>query len=263
MFARESLLAAGIDVSHCQLDPTRPTGIYFKELSPLGHDARPVYYRSGSAATALAPADIGADYLLAARMFITTGITALLSDSSHQAVAHALRTAHDLGVTTAFDPNLRPGLWGRERVGELIQPLLAHVDVYLGGERETEHLLGRTGTLRDLAEEVRSLGPRDVIIKRGPLGAVSLTDEGWHEESPFSTVCVDAVGAGDAFNGGYLHFRRRGASADEAMRVAAICAAAVCSSRGDFETFPRWKDLAAVLGEPWPDGIGSSLEPTY
>jgi 2-dehydro-3-deoxygluconokinase len=256
-FARETLRAGGVDVSRCAMDAARPTGIYFKERSALGADARPIYYRSGSAATALEPAHVDDDYLRGAGIVITTGITAMLSQSAYETVEHALRTAHEAGATTAFDPNLRPHLWGRERAAELLRPLLAHVDVYLGGERETEQLLERTGTPQDLAEEIRSLGPREVIIKRGDRGAVSLTHDGWHEEPPFRAGCEEPVGAGDAFNAGYLYFRHRGVPASDAMRVGAICASAVCASRGDFETFPRRQDLVSILGEDGMGAVGS------
>jgi sugar/nucleoside kinase (ribokinase family) len=255
MFTYETLRAAGIDVSRCGLDPTRHTGIYFKELSALGHDTRPVYYRSGSAASAVGRDDVDDGYVRASRIFLTTGITALLSPESHEAVAHALRVARGAGVVTAFDPNLRPGLWGADRLHELILPLLEDVDVYLGGERETEALFGAARDVRELAERVRARGPRDAVIKRGALGAVSLTAEGWCEVPPFRASVEESVGAGDAFNAGYLYFRDHGAGVAHAMQAAAVCGSAVCAGRGDFETFPRWNDLIAALGDSWASGV--------
>src|SRR3954465_5867165 len=38
IYSCETLRAAGIDISRCTLDPGRPTGIYFKELSALGSE---------------------------------------------------------------------------------------------------------------------------------------------------------------------------------------------------------------------------------
>jgi 2-dehydro-3-deoxygluconokinase len=91
-----------------------------------------------------------------------------------------------------------------------------------------------------------------VVLKQGKDGAGALTSEGWFEQPPFRDACAESMGAGDAFNVGYLFLRRSGSSTGEALRGAAICAAAVCSSRGDFETFPRPEDLAPLMDASSP-----------
>jgi 2-dehydro-3-deoxygluconokinase len=249
-FAVETLRAAGIDVSRTVYDQHRQTGLYFKEISVFGSDARPYYYRAGSASAALELADLDLSLIRHAALFITTGITALMSPTAHEAVVHGLKTAREAGVSTAFDPNLRPGLWGSDRRRELLLPLLENVDVYLGGELETVVLLGEHDSVQKLAAAVRDHGPREIVLKRGKQGAAALTDEGWFDQSPFRDNCAEPVGAGDAFNVGYLFLRRAGSSTAAALRAGAICASAVCGSRADFETFPRLEDLAAVMDEP-------------
>ncbi|MEA2331453.1 MAG: 2-dehydro-3-deoxygluconokinase [Thermoleophilaceae bacterium] len=246
-FVLETLRAGQVDVTHVRRDPDRTTGLYFKEVSALGADAKPLYYRGGSAAAALGPDDVEREYIQGARVFITTGITALLSESAHEAAAQALRLARGAGARVVFDPNLRPRLWGTDRAAELLLPLLGEVDVYLGGEHETRALVGPQPSLRDLALAVQALGPREVVIKRGKDGAASLTDDAWAEQAPHRDWCRDSVGAGDAFNGGYLFARESGCESDVAMGVGSICASAVCSSPGDFETFPRMEDLRPLL----------------
>jgi sugar/nucleoside kinase (ribokinase family) len=255
-FVIETLRAGGVDASRVARDDERPTGLYFKELSALGAPPRVAYYRATSPSTLLAPQDIDVTYLTSASVFVTTGITALLSDSAYEAVHHALEQASRAGVTTVFDPNLRPTLWGSARAAELLPPLLEHVDIYLGGDAETSVLVGEQRSLRDLAIAVQSRGPREVVLKRGPLGVAALGSDGaWLEEPPFRDGCKDSVGAGDAFNAGYLFLRQRGAALAQALRAGSICGSAVCAGGGDFETFPRPDELAGLLGDDAADVV--------
>ena len=249
-FVVETLRGGGVDASQVARDDERATGVYFKERSALGDRPEVLYYRATSPATALEPSDVDLDYLSSASAFITTGITALLSASAYETVRHALEHASDAGVTTVFDPNLRPTLWGESRAAELLLPLLEHVEIYLGGESETSALFGEQGSLQGLALAVQALGPREVVLKRGRLGVAALGSDGeWLEEPPFRDGCRDSVGAGDAFNAGYLFVRQRGATLAQALRAGSICGSAVCSGHGDFETFPRPQELAAFLGD--------------
>jgi 2-dehydro-3-deoxygluconokinase len=246
-FLAGTLQAHSVDLQRVQFDADRRTGLYFKEVSPLPDGGRAIYYREQSPTTQLqlGPGDLA--YIEAARAFLTTGVTALLSESANVAVGLAMRTAREAAVPVYFDPNLRQGLWGSERAGELITPLIQEADVFLGGEVETRELTGAQGAL-DIAEAVRELGPREVVIKRGPRGAVAIDEEGdvYHQEA-LPVVAVDAVGAGDAFNAGYLRYRQLGATVPEALRVGALCGASVVTGTGDFETFPRSSDLSRFV----------------
>ena len=157
----ETMRGNGVDVSAVTVDPDAPTGIYFRELSALGHGSTPVYYRAGSAASRIGADDDWLDLTEQCRLFLTTGITALLSESAHGAVAAALERAHRASATTTvFDPNLRRGLWGSARAAELLTPLLEHVDIYIGGEEETRLLLATDAAGAELAARVAELGPR-------------------------------------------------------------------------------------------------------
>jgi len=60
-----------------------------------------------------------------------------------------------------------------------------------------------------------------------------------HEVEIRRDAAVDNVGAGDAFNAGYIAVRLKGGSADEALRAAVRCGAAVTTSMSDTAGFPR------------------------
>jgi sugar/nucleoside kinase (ribokinase family) len=52
-------------------------------------------------------------------------------------------------------------------------------------------------------------------------------------------AAVDPIGAGNAFNAGYIATRLRGGSVDEALRAGARCGAAVTNAPSDTAGFPR------------------------
>ena len=67
----------GVDTSHVISDPTAPTGLVIRERREVG-PIEQVYYRRGSAASRLSPADLDLTYLSGARFLHLTGITPAL-----------------------------------------------------------------------------------------------------------------------------------------------------------------------------------------
>jgi 2-dehydro-3-deoxygluconokinase len=229
------LREAGLDLAWVRRDPERPTGVMLRETS--GAPAR--YYRSGSAASALSPAVLDGVPIEDASAVLVTGITAMLGEGAQATAIALLERAGGLRVV---DPNLRVGLWGSARARELVLPLLERSDLLLGGESELDVLIGGNG--RELAERCRGLGPREVVLKRGPAGAAALGPRGeWIEWAPEPWPQVDPVGAGDAFNAGYLAARLEGRSVAAALERGARCGAGVAAAVGDTAGFPSPAEL--------------------
>jgi 2-dehydro-3-deoxygluconokinase len=197
----------------------------FRETS----GAAPVYERAGSAASALEPSDLEGVPVEQASAVLVTGITAMLGEGPQRAAITLLERAEGLRVV---DPNLRRGLWGSDRARELVLPLVERADLLLGGEHELAELVGGPGG-RALAERCRELGPREVVLKRGADGAAALTSQTWVEHLPTPSPDLDPVGAGDAFNAGYLAARLSGASVEGALERGARNGAEVASTIGD------------------------------
>jgi 2-dehydro-3-deoxygluconokinase len=225
---------AGVDLRWVRRDPERPTGLMLRETSGL-----PAWYhRVGSAASGLSPADLEGVPVEEARGVLVTGITAMLGDGPHAAALALLERARGLRVV---DPNLRSGLWGSDRAPELVLPLLERADLILGGEGELERLVGSRG--RELAERCHALGAREVVLKRGAKGAAVSDGSGWMEHRPPPLEDADPVGAGDAFNAGYLAARLSGRPPGEALEQASRCGAAVATTIGDHAGFPALEEI--------------------
>jgi len=226
----DSLSGEGIDTQWVGRDPARPTGMMLKEP---GTGVR--YYRSGSAASAMGPDALLGVPVAEARAVLVTGVTALIGAAPHAAALALLGSARGLRIV---DPNLRTGLWGSGRRAELVRPLIDRCDLLLTGMSELEELLGDLNSAKAAAERAQLRGPREVVVRSAASVGV-LTADGWQELEIRRDDAVDPIGAGDAFNAGYIAVRLRGGPVDEALRAGVRCGAAVTSSPSDTAGFPR------------------------
>jgi 2-dehydro-3-deoxygluconokinase len=224
-----ALTTEGIDTRWVGRDATRPTGLMLKEP---GAGVR--YYRTGSAASAMGPAVLDGVPIADARAVLVTGVTALIGSEPHAAGLALLGSSRGLRIV---DPNLRPGLWGSDRRVQLVLPFIERCDLLLAGHAELEELLG-DGEAHALAQRAAARGPKEVVV-RGASSLGVLTPAGWEELEIRRDAAVDPIGAGDAFNAGYIAVRLRGGTIGEALRAGARCGAAVTSTPSDTSGFPR------------------------
>ncbi|MFJ8955908.1 sugar kinase [Streptomyces sp. NPDC102381] len=195
-----AVASRGVRVDGVLADPAAPTGVYFKDPGPDG--TRVHYYRAGSAASRMTPADADRVDLTNVRLLHLTGITPALSDGCAELVDALMKRAADSGTRVSFDVNYRPALWSsREAVADALRALARRADVVLVGRDEAETLWG-TATAEDVREH---LAPRGIlVVKDGDVGATEFTGAGSEFVAAPVVDVVEAVGAGDAFAAGYL-----------------------------------------------------------
>jgi 2-dehydro-3-deoxygluconokinase len=221
-----------IDTRWVRRDSARPTGMMVKEP---GTGVR--YYRTGSAASEMGPEDLEDVPVAEARAVLVTGVTALIGARPYEAGLALLNAARGLRIV---DPNLRAGLWGSDRRAELVRPFIDHCDLLLAGAQELAEILG-TGDANALARRAAGRGPREIVVRdANTIGALS---EGvWRELDITRDAAVDPIGAGDAFNAGYIATRLGGGTIDDALGAGARCGAAVTTAVSDTSGFPRTLD---------------------
>jgi 2-dehydro-3-deoxygluconokinase len=221
-----------------------PTGLYLRDEPGNGH-VRAVYYRSGSAASQMGPAQVSAEYLSGAKVLHLSGITMALSAACSELVRSAAGMARRCGVKVSLDVNYRSKLWRPEQARAAVDALLPHVDILFAGDDEAELLWGEAGS--DWLARRAAAGPGEVILKRGAQGAL-----GWHAghviDAPGLSVPVrDTVGAGDAFAAGYMAARSWGFGLAERLRYGNAMGAYTVSTYGDYENAPRREELEAFM----------------
>ncbi|WP_405929300.1 sugar kinase [Streptomyces griseus] len=279
----ETIAGYGVDTAAVRRDPDRPTGIYFRTATDRGTDTHEVaYYRAGSAASAMSPANVPYEELFAGRILHLSGITAALS-ADCLALLRELTAARPGRPLVSFDVNHRPHLWrGGDADASVLLELARQSDLVFVGEDEAEEAWGIVG-----AEAIRAALPEPsvVVVKRGSAGATVFASglrpgprssiAGGAESAPDArstegggagnadTVThvpalrvdvVAAVGAGDAFAAGFLSATLRGLPVRDRARHGHLMAAAVLTVPGDL-TEPPARDhadrLAALDDDAW------------
>jgi 2-dehydro-3-deoxygluconokinase len=234
----------GVDTSHVLQDPLAPTGMVVRERREAGPIDQ-VYYRRGSAASRMSPADLDADYLKNAQFVHLTGITPALSASCRETVFAAAEMANAAGVPVVLDPNYRSKLWDPVEARSVMRDLAGRSNLLLPGMEEAELLTGESDP-EVAARQLSALGPATVVVKLGAQGALALAGDALVRVpgTPLERV-VDPVGAGDAFAAGFLAGLLRGFSTDAALRLANRCGAFSMLSPGDMEALPRWEEVSS------------------
>ncbi|MBI3976569.1 MAG: sugar kinase [Chloroflexi bacterium] len=240
--------AEGIDVGRVRR-ADRNNGLYCISILP-GGQREFTYYRAGSAAAALCPGDLDPAYLAAARIVHATGVSQAISPSARRTVLEAYRIARQHGVRTSYDPNLRLRLWSLVEAQAALREVLSLVDIALPSLEDATALLG-VGAPRAAVEQLWGTGVEIVAVKAGPQGCwVGARSDGRIDHIPALAVeVVDTSGAGDAFDGGFLHGLLAGLSVSAAARIGVITAGLKCRGRGAVASLPQGDEVRRVMGD--------------
>jgi 2-dehydro-3-deoxygluconokinase len=216
MVLRE-LREAGVEVSAVTVAGGERTGIYLRDWQPDG-ERRPNYYRTGSAARLLAPERLPAD-VAPGRWLHLTGITAALGNGPRGLLHELVDRARLAGARVSFDPNYRPALWPPQDAAAHLSELAARCDVLLMSEEDSRLLFASDE--RAALHAAQELGPSTVVLKRGQRGAVAVHAGAVAEIEAIEARAVDPVGAGDAFDAGFVAALLNGAALETALTAGA------------------------------------------
>lgn len=156
-----------------------------------------------------------------------------LTPTRWEAFRDAVAELRASGVTASWDLGWDPAA-GRSQG---FRDLCAALDVLFLNEMEARKYADASSTEEALA--FFSHRRNTVVIKRGAAGAVAA-----QRGSPAVRVdrievdAVESTGAGDAFNGGFLHAWMQGMDADEALLAGNICGGLSTRSPGGVRSLP-------------------------
>lgn len=230
----------GVDTGTVRRNANAATGIYFVTHSDEGHQF--TYYRKGSAASLMTPADMPTGAIKSAKILHISAISQAISESACDAVFTAIKIAKDAGVIVSYDTNLRLSLWPLDRATAIIQRTAQLSDIILPGLEDAQALTG----LEDpnaICDLYLDLGIGTVALTMGEQGALIATPGKRIQLAPHLINCVDATGAGDAFDGAFL---ARIAAGDDVFDAAIYANAAAALSTTGF---------GAIAPIPKPDAV--------
>ena len=233
-----TLRAEGVDVAHVRRDPTRPTGVMFREQRTSGI-ATVTYLRRGSAGSNVDSALVDAAMADGPALVHVSGVTAAISETGANAVAAALRGARMRGALSCLDVNYRSRLWPQSAATTTIRSLAPDADVLIASADEVPLALPE----HDIANRTG-----ETVVTHGPAGAEAWLD-GRHESRPAAPAqAVDVVGAGDAFCAGYLSAHLDDLDLGQRLERGVAVAGIAVGSYGDWEGLPTRAELAAFAG---------------
>jgi 2-dehydro-3-deoxygluconokinase len=241
----------GVDTGTVQRTDAAPTGIYLVTHDERGHHAS--FYRAGSAASRMQPADVPEAAIRAARVLHLSGISQAISDSACDAAFQAMEVARGAGVAISYDTNWRRALWPAPRAAAIIHASLAMADFGFPSLEDAQALTG----LDDpdaIADFHLRLGCRLILLKCGGRGALVATPGRRERIVPHAVAAVDAIGAGDTFAGAFLARHLAGEEPFAAARYANAAAALTTTGYGAVAPIPRRAEVEALLraAEPAP-----------
>ena len=185
------------------------------------------------------------DYLCAARhfhvssLFLLKGLRAGLPD--------LFKAVKARGLTISLDTNDDPD----DRWEGVLDELLPLVDVFLPNERELLRITKAANLDEALALAARKV--KLIVVKRGAEGALLQKGAERLAVAGKSVEPVDAIGAGDSFNAGFLLGYVRGLPPEECAAIGNVTGAISTQRPGGVEAFRDKaflrKSLAALAPE--------------
>lgn len=148
--------------------------------------------------------------------------------------------ARAAGMSVSMDCGYDDGLL---KDGAGVADIVASVDVFLPNELEFGKLC-----LSGLPEDVCGV----TVVKCGAKGARCRSAAGWMAQPTKPVKVVDATGAGDAFNGGFLASWIGGAALDVCLREGNLCGAASVQEIGGITGLSRLKARPIAAGVEIP-----------
>jgi len=148
--------------------------------------------------------------------------------------------AHSFGLTTSLDTNYDPsGKW----IG--FAELLAATDIFFPNKTEALSITGRE-EIESAAKQLASKSGQ-VAIKLGADGAVLQTGDETIFASSIPVKVVDTVGAGDAFDAGFLYGYLNGWDLETSLRLAVVCGALSTQDAGGTTAQPTLEQALTFL----------------
>ncbi len=219
------------------------------------------YNRANEAAAQLGPGDFDWKAIFGdgVRWFHSGGIFASLSRTTGALIVEAMKAAKAAGAVTSFDLNFREKLWnlwgGQKVAAEVVEQIVAHVDVLIGNEEDLQKGLGFPGPEVAAASKLDPTAFLGLIAKvvakyphvravattlrevhstnRHSWSAVAWVAGQTHQAPTAELDVVDRVGGGDGFASGFIYGLLTGTPAEEAVRLGWAHGALLTTFPGD------------------------------
>ncbi len=232
-FLLECLSQKGVCVKHITRISDQPTGATVV-LRYVKNDRAMV--TCTGAMSGLASTDVTDDILATSRHLHVSGV--FLMPQLQKDIVTLFARAKAAGLTTSIDPQ-----WDPARQWSVNLPdLLPLVDIFLPNEGE---LIAMTGE-SDVEAALQSVSGvvNAVVVKQGVKGSLLYTEGNYFQQpANLNKNAVDAVGAGDSFNAGFLTAFLKGQPLQVCQRFANAMGAVSTRGAGGISAFSSREEV--------------------
>jgi len=186
----------------------------------------------------LTPELVDRDLLRAARHVHVSSY--FLQDELRPGLVGLLQEAGQAGASTSVDPNWDPS---EEWDGGLLE-LLGNTSILFVNAEEAKRI-ARADDAEDAARALSRDGAVLVVLKLGAEGALAVAGGRVVRSQAFPIDEVDAVGAGDSFDAGFLAGHLAGRPLEETLRLANACGALSMRAAGATSAQPTLAEATA------------------
>lgn len=156
-----------------------------------------------------------------------------------------LKTARENNVTTSLDPQWDPNLkWDLD-----YKEILPYVTVFLPNEIELKFITRS----ESLEEAIRKIEPfiELCVVKCGRKGSILLQKdkEPFSQDAFLNNEVIDAIGAGDSFNAGFIHAFVKGETAEDAQINGNLTGAINTTAAGGTGAFTSAEEVRIIAKE--------------
>lgn len=231
----ESLLASHVDVSMVKSDESVMTGATI--ILNVQEDRANTTYPG--AMELLTPRDIREEDLKKAGHLHFSSY--FLQPGMRKGLGQLFKKAQALGLTTSFDMQ-----WDPDETWDLnMAEVLPFVNVFLPNEKELMHLTRKSSLESSIA--AIKVYTDVLVVKRGNQGSLVIKDDSWSDMPPFlNKEVVDAIGAGDSFNAGFLHKYLQHAPITECQRFGNLTGAVSTTAAGGTAAFRNYENFRSI-----------------
>ncbi len=247
LFIEDALHRAGVDTDSIQQIAGTLGGIGVYALL-FGSRKRPLIYRLPTHPlwpTDFAPDEV--DRLLDARVLHLGGYLHF-REAWHGATCDLFREAKVRGLTTSLDPQFPLFSLPRPWISALTD-LLPSIDILFCGDSEIRGLTG-VQNLDLAANLLLSAGVKTAVIKQGAQGS-TIYQQNWLHHQPAIVLgeVMDTIGAGDAYDAGFLYATLQGWSLEDRALFASVAAGFSVTGVGGAQTMPSLSVLLAEMNK--------------
>jgi len=171
--------------------------------------------------------------------------TATLENFTFEQIIDVAQKARQAGKTTMLDTGWYPNNFDQQTVSG-IKSLLKHISIFIPNMDEAQAITGRS-IPQEAVKMLCSYGPDIVVIKCGDQGSIACDHNQIYRVPAIPTTALDAVGAGDVYNAGFLYGYLGKMDISSCMTIGSAAASLYISKMTD--RFPDLNDVLALASK--------------